>query len=339
MSLRKLIILACLLLFPALAVSAQENPRIYTIQKGDTLWGISQRFISDPLYWPNLWANNPFIHNPHLIYPGQKVAIYDGRIELLPEYQQNAAGEEQATQNAPTAQTDEIPVPQDEISFKAYGDLNSFISAEELDNAGKIVDTVDNRIMMTKDDKVFVQINDGAAQVGTVYDIFAVGKKIKHPHSGNKVGYQITWRGTLQITDTHTQVLSAVITHASGEIVRGNVLLPATTPDTSIVLKKARQAIDGYIIAANAEQLSLAQHDICYIDFGSINGLEVGNMLTIVRPRKATELALQDHNLKLPDTLLGRALVVKVNSASSAILILKSSQDIFCGDVVFTEVE
>ena len=50
----------------------------------DTLWGISKRFIKDPYYWPNLWSHNPGIGNPHLIYPGQTLHIYDGRIEIVP---------------------------------------------------------------------------------------------------------------------------------------------------------------------------------------------------------------------------------------------------------------
>ena len=49
---------------PALA---EEKPIVYTVQKGDTLWGISKRFIKDPYYWPNLWSNNPAIGNPRQV--------------------------------------------------------------------------------------------------------------------------------------------------------------------------------------------------------------------------------------------------------------------------------
>ena len=48
-----------------------EEPTVYVIQKGDTLWGLSDRFLKDPYYWPNLWARNPPITNPHYIYPVQ----------------------------------------------------------------------------------------------------------------------------------------------------------------------------------------------------------------------------------------------------------------------------
>lgn len=331
MSLRKLIILACLLILPSVA-SAKENPRIYTIQKGDTLWGISQRFITDPLYWPNLWANNPFIRNPHLIYPGQKVAIYDGRLELVPEYQQPEEVAEVIAQPE-----EALPIPQEVLTFKAYGDINSFVSTEALENAGRIVDTVDNRIMMTEGNQVFVQMADDTAEVGTEYGVFALGKTITHPQTDKVIGNQITWRGRLQLTAAHEQVYSGTITRAVGEIIRGNILLAIPEQETTIALQCAQQPLDGYIIASHPEKLAFSQHDICYIDKGMDDGLVVGNMLTIVRPRNASDLALQDRDIILPDTLLGRALVIKTDRAVSAALILKSSEPIYRGDLIYTE--
>lgn len=331
MSLRKLLIIVCLLALPSLA-SSRENPYIYTVQKGDTLWGVSQRFITDPMYWPNLWANNPFIRNPHLIYPGQKLAIYDGRIELLPEYTQQSAA------SADDQPAEELPIPQEEINLKVYGELNSFISSEALNSAGRIVDTGDNRIMMTENDNAFVQMQEGAS-VGDAYDIFSVGKIVKHPQTGKPIGNQITWRGKLVLSLAHEQVYSGTITRAVGEIVRGDILLPATEYNNTVVLKRATQQVEACIIAAHPEKISFAQYDIFYIDRGSDDGIEVGNMLTIVRPRNASNLALQDRKIVLPDTLLGRALVVKTESNAAAALILKASEPVYRGDFVFSETE
>ena len=332
MSLRKLIILACLLILPSVA-SAKENPRIYTIQKGDTLWGISQRFITDPLYWPNLWANNPFIRNPHLIYPGQKVAIYDGRLELLPGYQQ----QQEKTAAVIEQPKEELPVPEEVLTFKAYGDINSFISTAALEKAGRIVDTVDNRIMMTQGDEVFIQMTDNTAEVGSEYSVFSLGKMITHPQTNKKIGYQVTWRGQVQLTAAHEQVYSGTITRAVGEITRGTILLAIPEQQTTIILQRAQQPLDGYIIAAHPEKLTFAQHDICYIDKGSDDGLAIGNMLTIVRPRNASDLALQDRDIILPDTLLGRAVVINTDRSVATALILKSSEAIHRGDLIYTE--
>ena len=44
------------------------------VQKGDTL-DISTMFLEDPWYWPEIWFKNPQVENPHLIYPGDTLAI------------------------------------------------------------------------------------------------------------------------------------------------------------------------------------------------------------------------------------------------------------------------
>ncbi|MCD4688172.1 MAG: LysM peptidoglycan-binding domain-containing protein [Desulfuromonadaceae bacterium] len=331
---QKALLLCCLLLLP-LSAAAQTKPQIYTIKQGDTLWGISQRFIKDPYYWPNLWSHNPFVTNPHLIYPGQKVAIYDGRIVFLPEFVEPGEGEQPETV-AETA----LPEPQPELTVKAFSSTEGFISLGQLETAGTLVDATDNRLLMVAEDLVFVEIEaPQGLQPGDLYTLIQVGKKIEHPVTGKALGHQTSVVGQVRIVQSTPPIATAVIVRSDKEILRGARLIPSQLPQQEITLHKAQQPLSGYIISGENEKLALSQHDIIFIDLGHQDGLQQGNMLYITRPRKQTKAALQGHHLPLPDALLGAAVVVSTHAETAAALVLKSTDAIYAGDRVITPAE
>ena len=54
----------------------QDAPDRYVVVRGDTLWGISERFTDSPWRWPEIWNfNREQIRNPHWIYPDQVFLI------------------------------------------------------------------------------------------------------------------------------------------------------------------------------------------------------------------------------------------------------------------------
>ena len=64
----------------ALVKPATPAARSYTVQPGDTLYGISERYWGNGKYWPALYqANRSKISDPNLIYAGQVVTIPSGR--------------------------------------------------------------------------------------------------------------------------------------------------------------------------------------------------------------------------------------------------------------------
>jgi len=64
----------------AVVQPATPAARSYTVQRGDTLYGISQRYWGNGKYWPALYqANRSKISDPNLIYAGQVLTIPSGR--------------------------------------------------------------------------------------------------------------------------------------------------------------------------------------------------------------------------------------------------------------------
>jgi hypothetical protein len=71
--------------FAADAELKDGHPDVYVVQKGDTLWDISARFLKQPWLWPEIWHANPQIQNPHLIYPGDRLSLeyIEGRPQIV----------------------------------------------------------------------------------------------------------------------------------------------------------------------------------------------------------------------------------------------------------------
>lgn len=317
-----------------------DDAQIYVIKKGDTLWGISKRFIKDPDYWPSLWANNPFVTNPHLIYPGQKIKFHDGRIEIVP-----AAGEDEIEQTI-DAQTDvqepaeeyaaPLPEPVERLEVRIAGG-EGFIAAEKLEPVGLLVDAVDDRYMMAYGDTVFLTFEEiGAVRTGDRFDVVRPVGRVVHPRNGDDLGEKISELGVVEVKAVSGDVATAEVVESEFEMQRGDLLLMHENPRKEIVLKKANARMEGVVADARKVNSTIADNDIIYVDLGAEDGLDRGNMLYIARERRATELAAAD-NLRLPDRLMGAAVVVDVAPKTATALVLKSVDAILRGDKVITQ--
>jgi hypothetical protein len=346
MNLKRTILTVCLLLmiWPSFAY-AKEEPIIYTVKQGDTLWDISQRFIKDPYYWPNLWSNNPAIGNPHLIYPGQKLRIYDGRIEIIP------VGEE-AGETGETGDVGDVGsafvTPEEVLLIPTFGGAQSFISNAEEKSLGTLVDTVDNRTLVSAGDTVFLEMNDLAAvKAGDVFELITIGAQIYHPafkstfgHQvrDDSIGFQTIQLGTVEITEVTPTVAVATIATSLREIKRGSKVRPYHPVPDRIPRIFAEEVVEGYIVSDDIGKLAMGQWEIILIDIGEESGLMVGHELDLYRQREVTEVADKSKTLILPDLDLGDAIVLEVREGFAEALIIRTTNlPLFRGDRVKTK--
>ncbi|MCM2264322.1 MAG: LysM peptidoglycan-binding domain-containing protein, partial [Desulfuromonadales bacterium] len=313
MKITRILLMGCLIAAVCTPVPAgADEPIIYTVKKGDTLWGISKRFIKDPYYWPSLWSNNPAIGNPHLIYPGQQLRIHDGRIELIAVEGQTEAEALAAEEAA------EAPVKAEEVKLvDTYGGARSFISTGEVAALGTLIDMTENRVLLYEGDTIYLEMDDLAAVTpGQRLQLLELGPEIIHPVTEQPLGYQVSHMGFADVTDKTPSVAVAIIKDSTREIQRGARVRPYIELPSFIPRKPATVNLQGYIVAADEGKIALSQLDVIHIDQGAANGLEVGNELELFRVRTFTKSArpikqLDENNfVTLPDVPLGKAIVI-----------------------------
>lgn len=58
------------------AFESSSDSQFYTIESGDTLWGIAAKFLGNGSKYPEIFeANREVIEDPDKIFPGQKIRI------------------------------------------------------------------------------------------------------------------------------------------------------------------------------------------------------------------------------------------------------------------------
>jgi LysM repeat protein len=328
------LLLAGLFLFPLQAAAQKSEGQTYVVRKGDTLWGISERFIKDPDYWPSLWSHNPEVANPHFIYPGQTITLYDPGFDIVPAPATAppvAASPAEILRAEPLA--DEGPL----LTFRTRRGSEGFIAREELSSTGTVVDTADNRIMIATGDTVFMEMkNLAAVAVGDQLSAFKVGAPVLHPTSGTVVGHKVSQLGTIRVASLSDHVATGAVITSFREMERGALLRPYYPSLKEIPLKRASRSLSTQLLAAEEDKLALGTEDIIYFDLGNRDGLEVGNVLTISRPRQVTELARERKDLQLPHVLLGAAVVLETYPHSATALVIKAVGPIYRGDLLST---
>lgn len=330
------ILAAAMLSSSAPAIAESEEAQIYVIQQGDTLWGLSDKFLRDTNYWPDLWARNPRVTNPHVIFPGQKIRFRDGRIEIEPA---------PARESEPVAVAPEVPppppaaprVPEEpvkETTFTVSGG-EGFLEEGQQKPFGTIISTYQNRQISGEDDIVYTDLGRSrGGRVGDRFSIFQKSTAISHPVTNMIVGYKVVPLGTLQIAELEEKVSKAIITKSYLEIGPGAQLFPYREKRKVIPLKASDRDLAGYIVETRTGSKAIAIGDIAYLDLGESHGVKPGNMVYVVRDVQPDPKFIDVPVGKLPPEVIGAMVIVDTNKNTSTALVVKSIDTIYRSDRV-----
>ena len=324
-----------------------NHPDRHVVVKGDTLWGISAKFLKDPWQWPKVWRlNRAQIKNPHLIYPGDVVVLDTSsgmpQLSLLHE--------------SITLQPGAViePLEKSAISTISLNVIAPFLSQplviekDQLSSSPRIIAGQDNRVVLSPGTRIYInKITEGD---GLNWFVYRPNGNLVDPDTNEILGVEAQYLGDAKITK-YGEPASADITKAKEEIFTKDKLVP--TDDkiiTNFVPHAPDTAISGRIINIYGGVAEAGPESIVSISRGAKDGLEIGHVLAISRygkvikdpeSTKGTEpvvnygdkaatskLVLEPGMIKLPDERIGLLMVFRVFDRVSYALIMQASQPI-----------
>ena len=322
----------------AMGLQAQElrsdHPDRYTVQKGDTLWDISGKFLRDPWLWPEIWHANDQIANPHLIFPGDvlRLIYIDGEPRIVLD--------RGTVKLSPTIRSTSH---EDAISAIQLGEIKEFftknrvVTQDELDAAPYMIAGPETRIIVGGGDIAYArgEFPEGAK----VFQTYTPSDKYVDPETDEVLGVRALATGLARFQSTSGEISTMRMEESYREVSIGDVFLPLAQPDfESTIFPTIPDAdLDGTIIAVEGGGDNAAQYDVVAINLGANDDLGVGHLLGVSIKGETVRDRIANDKVDLPDVHAGVLMVFQVFDDMSFGLILESERAMSVGYVVTSE--
>jgi len=337
-----------------------DHPERYVVQKGDTLWDISKRFLQDPWRWASVWTINEQIKNPHLIYPGDVIVLkyVDGKPQLVvdrgeapaptpapegaPEVLEEPAGETPSGMKIvrlkPRAYTERI---EDAIPTIGPDVIQPFltealvVSPGELERAGYVAVGLDDRVALGDGSEFYAR---GLRRTKADYFyIFRPGKVLRHPETGELLAYEAFYLGDAQLLENGDPA-KMVVTRVKQEIIPTDRLMeaPARAALPYYFPRAPEKDVKGRILSVLNGVNEIGPSAIVTISLGKREGIEEGHVLRIMRHAGSRKDPVTRRPFKLPDEESGLLMVFRVFDKVSYALIMDATQPVHLEDVLRT---
>lgn len=311
-------------------------PQEYVVKKGDTLWDISELYLNDPWYWPELWRINEGVANPHLIYPGDRLLLVwiDGKPQL-------------------TRKAHKTLLPQGEVASK-----DKPIPMFSKDMLAPLL--TEHRVLTAQALRQAPQIlgdNRGAPRVNGMTPVFIKGAVEKTTYSAftpiERIdgGELLRYVGDVTVTYNGGDLAEGELTRIQREIRRGDYLLEAKPLNIPDVIEPTSGAqLDGQIIASLNNRKEQGPYDVVVLNRGREHGVEVGQMYQAIRPGSTLfvdgeEVTLVNYykpadsvsrlwrnTMQLPASGTAQMLVLEVQENTSFAIVVRAREWMSIGD-------
>lgn len=368
-------------LFLAVAVVAagvqwvDGAPDRYIVQKGDTLWSISARFLQKPWQWPEVWQLNQQVRNPHLIYPGDELVLTGGTVR----HGSGSIGPHIRVTELDTA----IPaVPLSDI--KQFLKNARVVAEEDFEHAPHVVAIEENHILGQPGQLVYVRGGDLrpgqqyalARGVGRYYDMPPKkGRKpvLRHDIDVNRdgrpgllwhygpnlinsdgkrpyLGYELLDFGVVEVTRSGDPA-SALVTYSDFEVKAGDLLLPIMAePYDDQFLPHAPASMPGemHVLGFTNALHAIGPNQVVSLSRGAVDGVENGQTYSIYRygetvtdhteyPRQSARAFFnrKESQVTLPPEFIGHVMIFRTFDKVSYGLVMDAVRPVGLGDFLF----
>lgn len=313
-----------------------DHPEQYTVVKGDTLWDISGRFLSEPWKWPELWHANPQVENPHLIYPGDNLSLV--YIDGQPRVVLNRGASRGTIKLSPTIRTTPMAEAITTIPLEA---INSFLlsnrivdSEAEFEAAPYIVAGNAERVISGSGDRVYGrgEFEDGIA----VYGIFRQGKSYVDPETEEFLGINADDVGTAELIDMEGDIATMMLTRVTQEARIGDRMFPSEerAVNSTFMPSEPEGEIKGVILDVPRGVTQIGQFDVVTLNKGARDGLKIGNVLAVYKTGETVRDRVTGENVKIPDERSGLLMVFRTYDKLSYGLVLQATRSLAVMDKV-----
>ena len=259
----------------------QDNaPDRYVVVPGDTLWGISGRYLKSPWKWPELWKANQQVRNPNLIYPGDILVLDRSGSDV--SLRLGGSGTVSLT---PQVRTEVLPP--EPIPVIPLTDIAPFLSQpriveeNELQSGPRVVATQENRLTAGDDNVIYAK--DLAPNVD-YWQLLRRDTPLIDPDSKEPLGWLAAY-----LADAHVVERGPVsvlrLTSVKREVQFGDGLVPAPRVELAenFFPHAPSTPVSGKVIKTYENLYETGPLRIVAISRGARDGLRIGDVLALRR--------------------------------------------------------
>lgn len=317
--------------------SIPEGATYYVIQRGDTLWDLSGKYLGNPFLWPQIWDQNRYITDAHWIYPGDPL--------ILPEVAlvSDRAGEAGAITGEPTEEgmPGQSTTASGDVLFPAIEEMAlqcaHYVVSEPEDDSLLVIGSENGATKLAFADRDILYLNKGSnagIKAGDVLMLHHAAYTVKHPVSGKNLGRKVEPTGWIRVLLVQENSATAVVERACIDIHTGDYAKPFEKASVPLILRRPPVTrltppsgkADGLIIDVAEDSMIAGAGQLVSINLGTADGLAPGTILTVYKIMYPT--------VPTSRVVLGEAAVVLVREKSATVRLMNTSDHVMPGDRV-----